>query len=611
MTLTRIGEVRPSQLLYTYGPSSLIDLPHLSVLVSGIDAWAGDPLAAPEVIERRLLAAVRHALGPEVHALRLPPHLPETPNPFDDWARTGVPVQVFPSWVRCPACDRIGPAGAPLFELRTHPYRPELASFRHANCAKAKGKSPPAVPVRFVLACRGGHLDELPWVAFVHRGAPCASPILEMFERNQSSRADDVLLKCRGCNVTRSMVDAFGESARQSLPRCRGRHPHLRSFDDEVCEEQNRTLLLGASNTWFSLTLRALAIPGASTPLAQLVDDAWPQLAPIDSPATLVYALANHPALAALSGEDPGAVWAAMGTRRGGATESGGEEDEDLLAPEWDRLSEPGSEANFPDFKIRERPVPEGFTSLVERVVAVERLREAVALIGFTRVDPPGEPDAFGNSAGIGPLCRGRPSWVPCTEVRGEGLFIQLREDAICAWEARIAESERVSSLHEGHERWRARRRLEPRTGWPGARYLALHSLSHLLMRELALECGYGSASIRERIYARADPEPMAGILLYTAAPDSEGTLGGLVSLAEPEVLGRLVDRALRRGRLCASDPMCAEHLPSADEDVLHAAACHACLFAPETSCERSNHYLDRALAVETFAKAGLGLFSP
>lgn len=609
MTVTRIGEVRPSQLLYTYGPGSLIDLPHLSVLVSGIDGWASDLTAAPEVVERRLLAAVRRVLGPQVQRMHLPPHLPETPNPFDDWARTGVRVQVFPTWVRCPACDRIGPAGAPLFELRTHPWRPELASYRHVNCAKVKGKAPPAVPVRFLLACRDGHLDEFPWVAFVHRGAPCGFPILEMFERNQSSRADDVLLRCQACKVTRSMVDAFGESGRQSLPRCRGRHPHLRSFDDEACKEQNRTLLLGASNTWFSITLRALAIPEAATPLGQLVDDAWPQLAGIDSPATLVYALTNVPALVALSGEDSDVIWAALQARRDGEIDSG-EDEEDMLAPEWVQLSEPGSEANFPDFKIRERPVPKRCSSLVERVVAVERLREAVALVGFTRVDPPGEPDALGGAAGIGPLVRGRPTWVPCTEVRGEGLFLQLRESAICAWEARVTDASRLASLRQGHERWRARRGLDPRGGWPGSRYLALHSFSHLLMRELALECGYGSASIRERIYAKSEPEPMAGILLYTAAPDSEGTLGGLVSLAEPEVLGRLIDQALRRGRLCASDPMCAEHLPSADEDTLHGAACHACLFAPETSCERANRYLDRALAIETFAKAGLGLFS-
>jgi hypothetical protein len=101
----------------------------------------------------------------------------------------------------------------------------------------------------------------------------------------------------------------------------------------------------------------------------------------------------------------------------------------------------------------------------------------------------------------------------------------------------------------------------------------------------------------------------MAGVLLYTAAPDSEGTLGGLVGLGETKSLGRLLDNALSHAGLCSSDPMCSEHTPSEDEDVLHGAACHACLFAPETACERANRYLDRSFAVDTFAEQGLALF--
>src|SRR5688500_15673866 len=210
MTMTRVGQVRPSQLLYNYGPGWLVDLRPLSVLVSGLDAWGSDPTAAPEVVEQRLLAALRRrpALA-SVRALRLPPHLLETRNPLDDWARVGVPVSVFPRWLRCPACDRIAPCDSGLFDLKAQPFRPELTRYHHANCNKAKGKAPPAVPVRFLLACRDGHLDEFPWVAFTHRGSTCGAPLLDLFERNQSSRADDVLVTCKNCGTTRSMVDAF------------------------------------------------------------------------------------------------------------------------------------------------------------------------------------------------------------------------------------------------------------------------------------------------------------------------------------------------------------------------------------------------------------------
>ena len=102
----------------------------------------------------------------------------------------------------------------------------------------------------------------------------------------------------------------------------------------------------------------------------------------------------------------------------------------------------------------------------------------------------------------------------------------------------------------------------------------------------------------------------MAGILLYTAAPDSEGTLGGLVELGEPLTLGRHLQQALESMRLCASDPLCAEHRPDTLGRTIHGACCHACQFAPETSCERGNRYLDRSVLIETFAVTGAAFFN-
>ena len=110
------------------------------------------------------------------------------------------------------------------------------------------------------------------------------------------------------------------------------------------------------------------------------------------------------------------------------------------------------------------------------------------------------------------------------------------------------------------------------------------------------------NADFTEKKFVRLLDAPVesTGVLIYTAAPDSEGTLGGLVSLGKPETLERHLDQALDNVRLCASDPLCAEHHPYRDGITLHAASCHACLFAPETSCERGNKYLDRAVLVST-----------
>jgi len=149
-----------------------------------------------------------------------------------------------------------------------------------------------------------------------------------------------------------------------------------------------------------------------------------------------------------------------------------------------------------------------------------------------------------------------------------------------------------------------------PTDGWPGARFVLLHSLAHALINELAIRCGYSSASIRERIYSRPPGEgldPMAGLLL--SAPDAEGTLGGLVSLGRSSELGPIITAALERARLCSSDPLCSEHRATTSEDALHNAACHACLFLSETSCERGNRYLDRSALVDTFAGHGDAFF--
>ena len=207
-------------------------------------------------------------------------------------------------------------------------------------------------------------------------------------------------------------------------------------------------------------------------------------------------------------------------------------------------------------------------------------------------------------------LARTRPDWVPASEVHGEGIFIRFNESAVAAWEKQDTVQARSRMLEAGHRGWRNARELNPDEGYPGIRYAMLHTFAHLLILELALECGYNAASIRERIYAKSGSGvPMAGVLLYTAAADSDGTLGGLVELGKAESLGRLIEQALERATICSSDPLCSKHDPSVDRS-LHAASCHACTFVAETSCERGNRYLDRALLIRTFEYENAAFFN-
>ena len=307
-------------------------------------------------------------------------------------------------------------------------------------------------------------------------------------------------------------------------------------------------------------------------------------------------------------------IWAAIEAKRkrNGKREAPAE---DLKLPEWQIFSNPDSAAENKDFKLRRVAPPKDFETVFEDTVLVERIREVRALLGFTRIESNADfAEATSLKDGrLTPLRRESPTWLPASEVRGEGIFLRIREEMLMAWEAKPEVQSLQQEFLDSHKAWRKLRKLQPfDDDFPGIRLVLLHSLSHALMRQIVLDCGYTAASVRERLYSRQPNEeggPMAGILLYTAAPDSEGTLGGLVELGDPLTLGRHLQQALESLRLCASDPLCAEHRPDTTGRGIHGACCHACQFAPETSCERGNRYLDRAVLVETFSSLSTCFF--
>ncbi|MDY0167606.1 MAG: DUF1998 domain-containing protein [Thermoguttaceae bacterium] len=604
-----VGDLRPSQILTTFGVGSIIDLPNIAAMVMGLDDW---PIHySSEVNEERLLASVQNALGGQVRRLLTPPRAEETsstPNAFDERSYIGVPVAPFPRWMVCPSCQLLAPLSSGLFTLKTEPYRPDRARYIHTNCTKP-GKSPTVVPARFIVACPHGHLDDFPWVEFVHQGRTDCRYRLRLRE-GISGEAADVLVVCEVCNTYRSMASAFGPGNEENLPACRGRRPHLRDYQSDGCDvEHVRAMLQGASNSWFPVLLSALSLPTAADQLSQLVDDNWVTLEKAQSQQNIEL-LRQVGQLNDFAKFDDEQLWKAVEKKRtGGGAQEG--EPTDLKSPEWEIFTNPTKVPPNRFFKLRPVQPPPGYQNIFNKIVLVERLREVRALIGFTRIESPGDYDtAFQVPAEqLAPLSRTDPKWVPANEVNGEGIFFEFSEDTISAWENSLKAHNDL--FYEAHRRWREARNLPPDSGYPTIRYILLHSFAHAVIRQLAVECGYTAASIRERIYSRpvGEGSPMAGVLIYTAAPDSEGTLGGLVSLGETDSLGRHLDQALEAMRLCASDPLCAEHHPYRDGTTLHAAACHACLFLPETSCERGNKYLDRSVLVETLHKDDVAFF--
>ena len=615
--MSRVGEIRPSQLMFTSGVGAIVDLPKLSVIVTGLEDWPTSQEYVRPIIEERLLTAVRYKWADVKHLLT-PPIVPDTglsTDPFSKEARIGVPVATFPRWMLCPRCQLLAPLSSGLFTLDEKPFHPDRTVYKHTNCNK--GRAPEVVPARFLAACETGHLDDFPWQRFAHNGKPCSEPLLRLIEFGVSGEARDLEVRCDSCGARRRLSDAFGEDNRAKLPMCRGRRPHLRDYDPDGCNHQIRPIILGASNTWFPVVYSAVAIPMANSgQVAELVDGQWAILQNVKKPdhLELIRTIGQLGDLSEYSNE---VIWEAIEARRKQDT---GElpppsQQPDIKEPEWRVFTQYDPQLNNDDFRLRPVDPPAAYTDLIDQVVLVERLREVRAMVGFTRIDAMGEltdPD-FQMELETAPLSRQSPTWVPADEVRGEGVFIRLNEAKLAEWLKRPSVIERADDFVEAHKKWRSARYIEPADeGFPGMRYILIHSFAHALMRQVSLESGYASASIRERIYSRPAGQeggPMAGILIYTAAPDSEGTLGGLVSLGEPAILGRHISKALEAARLCASDPLCAEHPPSQRGRTLHAAACHACTFIPETSCERGNKYLDRSTLVKTIERDDLAFF--
>jgi hypothetical protein len=609
-----VGEVRPSQLMYTYGIGSIVDLPSLSVIVMGLDDW---PQNTPVLSEPRLLNAVRFHLH-SVEELRALPRLESDPSsPFEAAALYGVPVAVFPRWWVCPVCRRLAPLNSGLFELDKKPFQTDRTVYRHTGCTEAKGKkAPEAIPSRILVACEEGHLDDFPWVDFVHRGNPCKheKSLLKLIEYGPSGEARDLEVRC-DCGLSRRLAEAFGKDNRGKMPLCSGRWPHLRSYDSETCKNHVRAIVLGATNLWFPATLGVLSIPSKTDHLQQLVESAWNTLRVATSPAILGALRQLGQIQGDLADYPDEQIIQAIERHENQANQPN--DIPDIKLPEWEAFSRHNPQLNSPDFRTRPLSLGASWSKhlKIKNVVLVERLREVQAILGFARIDAVGELTDPEQQVLVrtAPLSRIAPKWVPSTELKGEGLFFHFDEDAIQKWEQKPVVRDYASQFLAAHASWREKRGIQnPYDGFLGMRYVLLHSFAHTLMRQIALEAGYSAASLKERIYARPAGHtsgPMSGILIYTSASDSEGTLGGLIGLGESEgVLYQLILNALESIALCAGDPLCAEHHLDTSGRTIHGAACHACLFSSETSCERGNKYLDRSVLIPTLREASAPL---
>ena len=358
----------------------------------------------------------------------------------------------------------------------------------------------------------------------------------------------------------------------------------------------------GASNAYFAQVVSALSIPESDSQLVEVVREHMDVLTNADASnlATLRIAI---PKLKALGDASDAEVLEAVAVLKN----PGESERPPLRTAEFEQFM------SQPDYRTGVLPAPEdkffarryvspvGLPTGIGDVILASKLREVSVQVGFTRLEPPSADLQGEYDLGVGHCRLGlNTRWLPASEIWGEGVFLQLEEKAVQAWENRPEVLERGKLLEAAHRLWAGDK--EGAMPFPGVRFYLLHSLSHLLINAIAIECGYSAAALSERIYCapRNDEVPMAAILISTGTPGSEGTLGGLVEQGK-QILEHL-QRSYDMGRLCSNDPVCASHDPSNDPTRRYqeGAACHGCLYVAEPSCERFNRYLDRALVVPT-----------
>ena len=555
--------LRPSQIITTFGPGSIVDLPDDSVMVAGTDHWFDGQKKFKKIGEPRLQAALK------VREFRTPP--------VGSYRDLDVPYVRFPRWRVCPRCNLLSN------QFPEDRMNPELAP-------RCPGCKVPTYPARIVVACVKGHIDDFPWYRWVHRGQNCGGGTLFFRGEGKSAALGDLHVSC-SCGLSRSLSGALGRDAMvEARCSCQGRRPWLND-EREDCAEPLHALQRGASNVYFSVLRSALSIPPWTNPLLLEVNQWWQSFQPQYRPPEAEWPIHIKPRFGPDKVEE---VTSCLKKILGIESEP-----TSIRQEEYDALLHSDSVPADLYFQTILRDLTVRTRKFLGELIAVPRLREVRALRGFSRIEAPEmDPtmELFGDASAIvvetAPLSAKTLDWLPAVENFGEGMLLCPEPTRLKEWERREGVRRRAGILLRAYSAWRQSRGL-PAVKEQPPRLLLLHTLAHLLIRQTSLDCGYSSASLRERIYSGPD---MAGVLIYTSTPDSDGSLGGLVRQTKPaEKFEDVILSAVDLARVCSGDPLCREHEPRQTER-LNGAACHACSMVAETSCEFGNRLLERRL---------------
>lgn len=626
--------VRVSQAILQYGVGNIVDFPDQTLMTSAPKYWKDQVIKKHDGRLEKLLHVTYFGM----------------PGNSDQGCKTGISYVRFPEWYFCPKCRRFMSLTEWQKEYRSKaspkiqendPYM--VKNLKCYNCKQS------LVITRIITVCPNGHIDDFPWIEWTHcknqSGAMpiCSNPQLEFTTSLSGSEGLEGLTLTCTCGAKATLKDAFSKGSFKSLYKkfgdtydfkCKGKHPwknikELCEFNGERCFPEVRQR--GASSIYFPILASSLVIPPYSSILQKKIENSKAfevlstQVLGIRNVTSLPKKLKEQTIKELLTkGAEEIQIEIAMGIQVNQII--------DILEQRWLVEEDPKGTTDSYEYRAEEYSALSGQVSVIEKsdsdfsrestsiqeydlpyitnISLIHKVREVQALLGYSRVYPVENMNTKSDKAKAVSIKDKDMDWYPAYEVRGEGIFIEFDNDYLEKW---ISNSQfaakRIQQLTANYNNsYFGKEKSKVYT----AKFLILHTLSHLLIKQLSFECGYGIASLKERIYCSKtyEPKKMAGILIYTASGDSEGTLGGLVRQGRADIFPKLFKKALQTALTCSNDPVCSCS-NGQGRDSLNLAACYSCTLIPETSCEEFNSFLDRGVVVGTMEYPEEGLYSP
>ena len=619
-----VGSIRPSQLIMGFGPGSIVNMEHDTVMVLGLQFWPVDGE------EGALFKNISH---PYLSRQLEKSHFK---MPVSD-DLSAIPCISFPGWGVCQKCHM----------LQRHPY---TTNSKKGFLCEMCDSTLPLFHASFVQICDNGHIHEFPWDRWAHsksgfgekgeNGKKCsregsAKPKLKYTTNRQGTGLANYIVRCMHCGASRSMAGATSAKTFRQLGfrQCYGNQPWMGKDDSMKCFEEVYGLQVNSASLYYPNTVTSLLIPDWIHEVDDAIDadggkgdiiirndkkggKTYEQILEWHKDGIFKTILQKHPRETVIERlkmrfDDP---------ERDMSTEGRS------LEQEFDNFAKitvktVGGPPH--DRKIDMEPVSIETPSLgdlhVEALMKFHRLVSVHVLRGFTRGSPP---DPYATEEQISQKHPFRPigsasrmnyntgeqtpiDWLPALEAKGEGIFFRFDEDAIQRWEGRQKVQRRFDVIRNSYAESISSRNLADKQSvldrFSSPRYVLLHTFAHLLIREIAHHVGYSEASLRERVYSSFGKNPRNGILIYTSSPSSEGSLGGLVRLGDAGIFGEIMRNTVRRSNACSRDPLCEETDPVALKEKgvssgmhLPGSSCYACTLLPETSCQNHNNLLDR-----------------